>query len=248
MEKNYRYAIRKTSLGVGSVAIGVFLAAGQLQTVQAAEATREIEPNSAVIQPSASETTASTTPSAEELGLDTNAGVPMNEALNTAEPAVNPREGVAKTADGTVRTEKNDSLAADEANVDHYRDSDLANNGVSAGFTTEDVGTTKEGVTATVVNPSPTSSDKKKFGIQIDIDREKSERTYTGVYVTDNKRGASVKGNAGQIVKPGEDPDFAGVNYPKDDIQADNINASVKHGRQVEIGISTGEEFLKDLI
>ncbi|EKB53562.1 YSIRK-type signal peptide-containing protein [Facklamia hominis] len=36
MEKNYRYAIRKTTLGVGSVAIAAILA-GQVQTVKAQE-------------------------------------------------------------------------------------------------------------------------------------------------------------------------------------------------------------------
>ncbi|WPJ90228.1 YSIRK-type signal peptide-containing protein [Facklamia hominis] len=34
MDKNYRYAIRKTTLGVGSVAIAAILA-GQVQTVEA---------------------------------------------------------------------------------------------------------------------------------------------------------------------------------------------------------------------
>ncbi|MGX7091252.1 YSIRK-type signal peptide-containing protein [Hutsoniella sourekii] len=38
MEKQYKYAIRKTTLGVGSVAIAAILA-GQVQAVQAAEVT-----------------------------------------------------------------------------------------------------------------------------------------------------------------------------------------------------------------
>ncbi|WP_195851698.1 YSIRK-type signal peptide-containing protein [Aerococcus urinae] len=45
MEKNYRYAIRKTTLGVGSVAIAAFLA-GQGQEVQAAE--QPAQPSSAL--------------------------------------------------------------------------------------------------------------------------------------------------------------------------------------------------------
>ncbi|MGX7434645.1 G5 domain-containing protein [Aerococcus sanguinicola] len=49
MEKNYRYAIRKTTLGVGSVAIAAFLA-GQVQSVQAAEG-QPIELTSPLLAP-----------------------------------------------------------------------------------------------------------------------------------------------------------------------------------------------------
>ncbi|MDK6856735.1 adhesin domain containing protein, partial [Aerococcus sp. UMB7533] len=103
-----------------------------------------------------------------------------------------------------------------------------------------DVGTTREGVTASVLNPSPTSTNKKKFGIQVEIDRANSDRTYTNVYVTDNKRGAQVKRGNGEIIKPGQDPDFAGVNYPRSPEEEGKIDATVSTGRQVEIGISTG--------
>ncbi|MCY3055003.1 YSIRK-type signal peptide-containing protein [Aerococcus sp. CDC-944-U94] len=242
MEKNYRYAIRKTTLGVGSVAIAAFLA-GQGQEVQAAETTPTTA-ETGISQPAALEASPVTPGS-----TDTGSALPLNEALNTAAPTAVPiaRDGVARTENGTIRTTTNDSLAADEHEVKHYRDSDLANNGVSSIITAEDVGTTREGVTASVLNPSPTSTDKKKFGIQVEIDRANSDRTYTNVYVTDNKRGAQVKRGNGEFVKPGQDPDFANVNYPKTAAEAEKINAEVSPGRQITINITTGEEFLKDL-
>ncbi|KAA9300507.1 G5 domain-containing protein [Aerococcus sp. UMB8608] len=238
MEKNYRYAIRKTTLGVGSVAIAAFLA-GQVQGVEAAEA---VDPSAITVnQPAGPAVSNESNPEATE---------PVNPApvaYQAAPEEAKPREGVAKTDAGEVKTDTQNSVSADENQVRHYRDSDLANNGVSSSFTTEDVGTTREGVTASVLNPSPTSTDKKKFGIQVEIDRANSDRTYTNVYVTDNKRGAQVKRGNGEIIKPGQDPDFAGVNYPRSPEEEGKIDATVSTGRQVEIGISTGEEFLRDL-
>ncbi|MDK6805446.1 G5 domain-containing protein [Aerococcus sp. UMB7834] len=245
MEKNYRYAIRKTTLGVGSVAIAAFLA-GQVQAVEAAENldAAAITANQPAA-PAADSEAAPTQPSS------TGTEAPINEALNTAAPTAGAnttaRDGVATTADGQVKTTAANSVAADEAKVGDYRNSDLANNGISANFIAEEVGTTKEGVTPTVLNPSPTSQDKRKFGIQIEIDRAKGERTYTGVYVTDNQRGAQVKPGNGEIVKPGQDADFKKVNYPRTPEEEAKIDAGVKFGRQVGIGISTGEEFLSDL-
>lgn len=102
-------------------------------------------------------------------------------------------------------------------------------------------------MTVNILNPSATSTDKKKFGIQVEIDRADSKRTYTNVYVTDSQRGAPVRANNGQLVKPGQDPDFAGVNYPKNSEEESKINAKVKMGRQTELSINTGEEFLQDL-
>lgn len=145
-------------------------------------------------------------------------------------------------------TETENSVSADENQVEKYRDSDLANNGIVGKFFKEDNGTTKEGVTVNILNPSSTVEDKKKFGIQIDIDRKSSERTYNGVYVTDSQRGVPIRrGSQGELVKPGEDPDFDGVNYPTSEEEAAKIDHNVNVGNQVTINIYTSEEFLKDL-
>lgn len=92
MEKNYRYAIRKTTLGVGSVAIAAFLA-GQVQGVEAAEA---VDPSAITANQPAGTEAASNQPS------DTGIELPLNEALNTAAPTARAtaRDGVATTDDG----------------------------------------------------------------------------------------------------------------------------------------------------
>ncbi|OFM52002.1 G5 domain-containing protein, partial [Aerococcus mictus] len=277
MERNYKYAIRKTTLGVASVAIAAFLA-GQGQEVQAAEnhamshlnentnslAEDFVETSGFDVSPSSVDSTTTEVATADNL---TNEGstaetvaAPAAAELAPAEGVANGvnataeketlRDGVAKNEDGKVKTDKENSVSADENQVGNYRVSDLANNGISGSFTAETVGTTKEGVTVKVVNPSYSFPEgkRRKFGIQIDIDREKSQRTYNGVYVTDNQRGAPVDGQTnGEIIKPNQDPDFSGVNYPTTLEQESNISADVSKGRQTEINISTGKGFLADL-
>lgn len=76
MEKKYRYAIRKTTLGVGSVAVAALLAS-QVQTVQAAELTAENTP----------ELTAIVESTREDLTAPVEAGPAlMTEAVNAAQP------------------------------------------------------------------------------------------------------------------------------------------------------------------
>ncbi|MGX6485643.1 MAG: G5 domain-containing protein [Aerococcus sanguinicola] len=247
MEKNYRYAIRKTTLGVGSVAIAAFLA-GQVQAVEAAENldAAAITANQPA-PPAADSEAAPTQPSS------TGTEAPINEALNTAAPTAGAnttaRDGVATTADGQVKTTAANSVAADEAQVGHYRDSDLANNGISKETLAEDIGKTVEGFTPEVLNPSTTSEDKKSFGIKIDIDRNVSERTYTGVYVTDNVNGTPAKRGPGEVIDPNKTytPEstnrfFNDVNYQPSETE---ISTAVSGRSQVELAINTYPDFLK---
>lgn len=150
MEKNYRYALRKTTLGVGSVAIGVFLAAGQLETVQAAEAV-ETAPGTAIeaespVENVLSANTLELAPEAAPQAVSA-AGeetAPAGDESST-DNEVKVREGVSKTEDGQVMTDKENSVSADENKVGNYRDSDLANNGITGKFIKEDNGSTQEG-------------------------------------------------------------------------------------------------------
>lgn len=185
MEKNYRYAIRKTTLGVGSVAIAAFLA-GQGQEVQAAEQPGHPESALAVnaVNP------------ADQAGFYAVEGAPVNTDQPTSGEAASTSGLPADTVNGpivpaSVTNPDNVNYSEKEKNVGHYRQSELANNGI--GYSTSEQAGKTEGVSHVVTNPSANSTDKREYGIDISIDRNDSERTYNFVGITDSKNGVPIR-------------------------------------------------------
>nr|WP_195852848.1 adhesin domain containing protein [Aerococcus tenax] len=182
MEKNYRYAIRKTTLGVGSVAIAAFLA-GQGQEVQAAE--QPAQPSSALAVDAVNP--------ADQAGYYASEGAPVNTDQPTSGEAANTSGLPADTVNGPIvpANASNPDYSDNEKNVGTYRQSEMANNGI--GYTTSEQAGKTEGVSHQVLNPSNSSPDKKAYGIDISIDRNDSERTYNLVAITDSSRTAPVR-------------------------------------------------------
>ncbi|MCY3031753.1 G5 domain-containing protein [Aerococcus urinae] len=184
MEKNYRYAIRKTTLGVGSVAIAAFLA-GQGQEVQAAE--QPAQPSSALAVDAVNP--------ADQAGYYAAEGAPVN----TDQPASGDTAKTSGLPADTVNmpivpaNASNPDYSDNEKNIDHYRQSEMANNGI--GYSTSEQAGKTEGVSHVVTNPSANSTDKREYGIDISIDRNDSERTYNHVSFTDSKRNVPVRAN-----------------------------------------------------
>ncbi|MCY3057979.1 YSIRK-type signal peptide-containing protein [Aerococcus urinae] len=112
MEKNYRYAIRKTTLGVGSVAIAAFLA-GQGQEVQAAE--QPAQPSSALAVDAVNP--------ADQAGYYAAEGAPVN----TDQPASGDTAKTSGLPADTVNmpivpaNASNPDYSDNEKNIDHYR-------------------------------------------------------------------------------------------------------------------------------
>ncbi|WP_198435117.1 G5 domain-containing protein [Aerococcus urinae] len=184
MEKNYRYAIRKTTLGVGSVAIAAFLA-GQGQEVQVAE--QPAQPSSALAVDAVNP--------ADQAGYYAAEGAPVN----TDQPASGDTAKTSGLPADTVNmpivpaNASNPDYSDNEKNIDHYRQSEMANNGI--GYSTSEQAGKTEGVSHVVTNPSANSTDKREYGIDISIDRNDSERTYNHVSFTDSKRNVPVRAN-----------------------------------------------------
>ncbi|MFM9412983.1 G5 domain-containing protein [Peptococcus simiae] len=106
--------------------------------------------------------------------------------------------GVAKDDQGSTITKTDGSMAADEAKVGEYKNSDLTNKGTQKSLGNAEDRTQVEGVTATIIEPSPGSPDKTKVGLTIEVDKEKGQRTYTEVGATSTMRGAPLKPGEGE--------------------------------------------------
>ncbi|MGX7107825.1 G5 domain-containing protein [Hutsoniella sourekii] len=226
MEKQYKYAIRKTTLGVGSVAIAAILA-GQVQAVQAAEgaADQPIE----LTQPAPADPVASEPDPAPALELapegtpdavgapadnsntpDVNpeaVPTPVNAPAPTEEPTVAGPAPADTTENNSTPEYKNSTVLQDEKTITNgkgYRQSEIAGQGAKIQVTDENLGKEIEGVRVETLQPSATSDGKRAFGVEVNIDKTKSDRTYNGFYITDSVRGVPVDRNEGSFLNPGE--------------------------------------------
>lgn len=128
-----------------------------------------------------------------------------------------------------------------------YRQSEIAGSGMKVSVTEENLGKEKEGIRVEVQNPSPTTSDKEKkdFGVEINLDKKKAERTYNGYTVTDSRNGSPVKANEGGFLAPGEV-----LPTDKEDkvtLQPDDSNATITTGRQLKIDIEASGTDLENI-
>ena len=247
LEKNYKYAIRKTTLGVGSIAIAAILA-GNITPAQAAEEaatgleTAEVSrqvtdalENYSPQDDSKLDTEALSNPaSGEEFDMSQNTAevgqvdpeapfadleeapsivrteeeaqepTPAQEAPSPVDPEApqsqpddrvettpDPKlsEGADLTAGESTSTPKvstyavaqptEPNYAEDEKKVGEYRDTQLTR-GKGPTFSTSDPSMDfKDGFRYKTLEPSETSPDKTKWGIEFEFDKEKGQRTYT---------------------------------------------------------------------
>ncbi|MDK6596868.1 G5 domain-containing protein [Aerococcus urinae] len=209
MEKNYRYAIRKTTLGVGSVAIAAFLA-GQGQEVQAAE--QPTQPSSALAvdavaysDEGATETHTVDSSQPKSETADTALAVsPAHSAETLAVPYAAEGDVVNYAAPGEAGSEVVESSTLpnydqDEKQIqsyspnERYRQTQMEQ-GAGVTATLKEQKDALEGFGHLVLNPGVNKeTDPRKYGIDLIIDREKSQRTYTQGYITDSKNGVPVR-------------------------------------------------------
>ncbi|GAB7231943.1 G5 domain-containing protein [Facklamia hominis] len=229
MEKNYRYAIRKTTLGVGSVAIAAILA-GQVQTVKAQEVDlpqETVQAQNKAVTDSAPVDKEQEANDSEVLALsDENVPTAVAQA-QTSEPNYSEEEKNIKDYDGSNR----------------YKETDLQPGDTNQTLDKNDQKVEKDGFKFESSNPAADSKSKTQYGYEITIDKKTGQRTYTKVTVTDS----------GLIpVNPGDKPmmnqgdkltaESPGVTYKP--IENTELTTS---GRQRNLNYEASEETLKHI-
>ena len=172
--------------------------------------------------------------------------------LETSEEKPAQAQGAGETAPAEA-TEPN--YAEDEKKVGSYRDSQIEPGQVDAAGNLESGGPThtennlemdfKDGVRYKTMEPGANSPDKKKFGIEIEIDKEKGQRTYTEIGFTNSGNlggvldaGATSANDIGEKLAEG----FKDPNY-KAEADLNVTNA----GRQRNVNIGATEKDLKHI-
>ena len=97
------------------------------------------------------------------------------------------------------------NYADDEKNVGNYRDTQLEQGKGPAFESNEPSMDMKDGFRYNTLEPSATSPDKKKWGIEIEIDKEKGQRTYTDFSFTNSGLMGGVLGHGNVPAKSPED-------------------------------------------
>ena len=185
MDKQYRYTLRKTTLGLASVAIAVFLA-GQAPTVSAAESDNT-ELTEKIVEPE----------------------VPAYgaEVAFQAEPAAAPQVDEPNYSEDEKKIQ-------DYNESKRYRQTDLQPGDVNQNLNKNDEKKEKDGFKFETKNPSNGSPSKTEYGYQITIDKKTGQRTYTKIYVTDSGRVLANTGDK-SMMEQGDKltPESPGVTY-----------------------------------
>ena len=207
MDKQYRYTLRKTTLGLASVAIAAFLA-GQAPTVLGAEEAEHVV-NETVLSPEETappleEANHSDTLSLEKEGASNAEITPMSETSELLEDENTPSDTVGEGP----------NYAQDEANIEdfsadeRYRSTQLEQGNGPNFLSDAPELDYKDGYRYKTLEPAATSPDKRKWGFEIEFDKEKGQRTYTGFYFTNSGLLAGVL-DVGNV--PAKSPESGGL-------------------------------------
>nr|WP_068129509.1 G5 domain-containing protein [Nosocomiicoccus ampullae] len=222
MNKHYRYTLRKTTLGLGSVAIAMFLA-GQADTAKAAEedqaAIAESVPSDGDETPEATEYDAAeddvevveeTSELAEQPIIEEDTIDETN--IEDAELEISEEPQFVTFAATAAANEPN--YAQDEANIEdfsadeRYRSTQLEQGNGPNFLSDAPELDYKDGYRYKTLEPAATSPDKRKWGFEIEFDKEKGQRTYTGFYFTNSGLLAGVL-DVGNV--PAKSPESGGL-------------------------------------
>ena len=195
MDKQYRYTLRKTTLGLASVAIAAFIA-GQAPTASAAEIDNSGQ-NSGLEMPENKPVGAQQADSADSTLFTKKVVEPEGpvEELPVSAEAKMVAYGAEAPADPTVTsqaTESEPNYSDDEKEIkdysgsERYKQTDLQPGDTNQNLVKTDEKVEKDGFKFELKNPSETSPSKIEYGYQITIDKKTGQRTYTKVTVTDS--------------------------------------------------------------
>ena len=137
------------------------------------------------------------------------------------------------------------NYAKDEEKVGNYRDTQLQQGNGPAFDSTESSMDMKDGFRYNTLEPSESSPDKKKWGIEIEIDKEKGQRTYTDFGFTNSGRLGSVLDNGNVTAKSPEEGKLA--EGFKDPNYKANTNIEITGSTQKNLNTAASDENLKNL-
>ena len=229
MDKNYRYAIRKTTLGVGSVAIAAILV-GQVQTVEAQEV--DLPRETVQVQ-----NKAATNRVSEDEGQGNN----DSEALAFSDQTT--PTAVAQAQSTEPNYAEDEKEIQDYDGSERYKETDLQLGDTNQELLRTDEKVEKDGFKFELKNPSATSPSKTEYGYQITIDKKTGQRTYTKLYVTDSGL-IPVDPGEKPMVNEGDrlTPESPGVTYKP------NENTEITASRsQRNLNYEASEETLKHI-
>lgn len=145
--------------------------------------------------------------------------------------------------DGIKNYDSDEKEIKDYSESNRYRETDLQSGNTNQNSYKSDERVEKDGFKFELKNPSATSPSKTEYGWQINIDKERGQRTYTKVYVTDT---GLVPVNPGD--KPMMDPKDKLTPESPDVTYKPNENGNVKpSGRQRNLNYEASEETLKHI-
>ena len=252
MDKQYRYTLRKTTLGLASVAIAAFLA-GQAPTASASESDNSGQ-NSGLEIPEDKAAEAQQADSAENAllsGKIVEPERPVEEKPQVGEevqavaygaeaPTAEPKAAKQPTEPNYGEDEKK---IKDYNESERYKQTDLQPGNPNQTQYKTDEKKVKDGFKFEFKNPSEDSPSKTEYGYQITIDKKTGQRTYTSITVTDGGKvpvpaGEKPMMSQGEKLTPGS-PD---VTYKP------NENTGITASRsQRNLNYEASEETLKHI-
>ncbi|SDI81583.1 adhesin domain containing protein, partial [Dolosicoccus paucivorans] len=227
MDKQYRYTLRKTTLGLASVAIAAFLA-GQAPAASAADSDntqltdKTVEPEAPVEEK-------------PQVGEEVQA-----VAYGAEAPTAEPKAAKQPTEPNYGEDEKK---IKDYNESERYKQTDLQPGNPNQTQYKTDEKKVKDGFKFEFKNPSEDSPSKTEYGYQITIDKKTGQRTYTSITVTDGGKvpvpaGEKPMMSQGEKLTPGS-PD---VTYKP------NENTGITASRsQRNLNYEASEETLKHI-
>lgn len=267
MGKNYKYALRKTSLGLCSVVIAAVLA-GHTPVVLAAEDANSqisIGEKQAHLSKDKKESNLSKDKiklnnQAAYMAADNGPVIPGADRAaagdsNEKPAAPAPTDDQKYSATQTDLQNKNDfnygnneKEIKDFSDDERYRKSDLEPGEKRIDLTHHDSSTEdKDGFSFWILNPTTGTKDKKTYGIGVKFDPKK-ERTYAGVTVNSSGSNLNIKQKFGdpesiESAKPGTE---LGVDNPPVSDQAEaTMDIDVKKSKVASLAIARTENDLK---
>lgn len=177
VDKQYKYTLRKTTLGLASVAIAAFLA-GQSPIIQAAEA--ESATNTEALPSEINEAESAT--NTEMLPAE----IHEEEMINVSE-VIAPQPVAAQESTELNYSDEEKNIK-DYSNSERYKETDLTPGSTVVQNSNTDEGVVKDGFKFDTLNPSNTSPIKTEYGYEIVMHKKTGQRTYTQIFVTDNPR------------------------------------------------------------
>lgn len=166
-----------------------------------------------------------------------------NQNLEIAEENVEEAQKAGETESTEANYSDDEEKINDYSEDERYRTSDLQQGNPKQVLENTDEDKEKDGFKYNTLNPSQGSENKREYGIDLEIDKEKGQRTYTGIVISDTGR-VPVENGEKEALNPGEklSKDSPEVTY-----KPEENNAEITGNRNRQFNYIASEETLKHI-